>query len=37
MDVSANPLDLIYFTNSMYYKRNNIKYKENDEEYIKDL
>tara|TARA_Y100000389_G_scaffold82656_1_gene79281 strand:+ start:401 stop:904 length:504 start_codon:yes stop_codon:yes gene_type:complete len=38
MDVSANPLDLIYFTNSLSYKRkNNIKYKENDEEYIKDL
>jgi len=38
MDVSANPLDLIYFTNSVSYKRiNDMKYKENNEEYLKDL
>ena len=38
MDVSANPLDLIYFTNSTSYKRkHNVKYKENNEEYLKDL
>ncbi len=38
MDVSANPLDLIYFTNSASYKRiNNAKLKENEEEYVKDM
>ena len=38
MDISANPLDLIYFTNSTSYKRkHNVKYKENNEEYLKDL
>lgn len=38
MDISANPLDLIYFTNSTSYKRkHNVKYKENNEEYFKDL
>jgi len=38
MDISANPLDLIYFTNSTCYKRkHNVKYKENNEEYLKDL
>ena len=37
MDVSANPLDLLYFTNSTSYKRNdNLKYKENNEEYHRD-
>ena len=38
MDVSANPLDLIYFTNSASYKRiNNAKLKENKDEYVKDI
>ena len=38
MDVSANPLDLIYFTNSVSYKRKqNIQKKGNDDEYQKDL
>jgi len=38
MDISANPLDLIYFTNSTAFKKINIKKeKENDIEYEKKL
>ena len=38
MDISANPLDLIYFTNSSTYKKINIKKeRERDIEYEKDL
>jgi len=36
MDVSANPLDLLYFTNSSY-KHIKKKSKENNEEYLKDI
>ena len=41
MDISANPLDLIYFTNSTSYrkinKKNEENNKENNEEYNRDL
>ena len=40
MDISANPLDLIYFTNSIAYKKINKRNEtknEDDEEYKKDL
>ena len=38
MDISANPLDLIYFTNSAAFKKINIKKeKDNDIEYEKNL
>lgn len=38
MDISANPLDLIYFTNTSTFKKINIKkYKEKEEEYDKNL
>jgi phage anti-repressor protein len=37
MDISANPLDLIYFTNSSAYRKMNKKSEENNEEYNKDL
>ena len=40
MDISANPLDLIYFTNSTAYKKINKRNEtknEDDEEYKKDL
>jgi hypothetical protein len=37
MDISANPLDLIYFTNTAYKPYINKKSKENDEKYSKDL
>tara|TARA_B100001094_G_scaffold323669_1_gene374972 strand:- start:377 stop:886 length:510 start_codon:yes stop_codon:yes gene_type:complete len=40
MDISANPLDLIYFTNISAYKKINKRKEtknENDEEYKKDL
>jgi len=38
MDISANPLDLIYFTNPISLKQINAKmYKENSDEYIKDV
>ena len=40
MDISANPLDLIYFTNTTAYKkinkRNELK-NEDDKEYKKDF
>lgn len=38
MDTSANPLDLIYFTNTSTFKKiNTKKYKEKEEEYDKNL
>ena len=40
MDISANPLDLIYFTNSTAYKKINKKNErnnDNSEEYKKDI
>ena len=37
MDISANPLDLIYFTNSTSYRKINKKSEENNEEYNRDL
>ena len=38
MDISANPLDLIYFTNNTAYKKINKRNEiTNDEEYNKDL
>lgn len=40
MDISANPLDLIYFTNSAAYKKINKRNEtknEDDEEYKKDI
>tara|TARA_B100001287_G_C22629938_1_gene504573 strand:+ start:69 stop:572 length:504 start_codon:yes stop_codon:yes gene_type:complete len=38
MDISANPLDLIYFTNSSSFKKmSKKKYKENQDDYSKNL
>ena len=38
MDISANPLDLIYFTNTSTFKKiNTKKYKEKEDEYDKNL
>ena len=37
MDISANPLDLIYFTNSVSYKKINKRNEIDDGEYMKDL
>ena len=38
MDISANPLDLIYFTNTTSFKKmSKKKYKENQDDYSKNL